>query len=112
MHDGRTQLTSHQRAHPAVRPNGRQAIPVAVAERRTQTADRHIMMLGPILRRSDRPVLDRFVIHMLYGTIDPISAAMSDRTDEQFHQADALVGWIGHVEEGTAITAWVLAAAV
>jgi len=110
VHDGRTQLAEHWRAYAATRPSGKEALLAAIAEQRMAAADQHVATLESILRRGDRAALDRFVVGTLYGTIDPVSAAMSDLIDEQIRQADAQVSWISTIDQGAAITAWVLAA--
>ncbi|MBB4618708.1 methyl-accepting chemotaxis protein [Sphingomonas abaci] len=111
VRDGRAELAAHWRAYAATRPSGHEAILAAIAERRMRAADRHVATLEAILGRGDRPALDRFVTDTLYGTIDPVSAAMSDLIDEQIRQADVQVAWISTVDRGAAVTAWVLAAA-
>ena len=105
VRDGRAELAAHWRAYAATRPSGHEAILAAIAERRMRAADRHVATLEAILGRGDRPALDRFVTDTLYGTIDPVSAAMSDLIDEQIRQADVQVAWISTVDRGAATPA-------
>ena len=59
----------------------------AEAEAKMRSSDAEIGRLLQILAARDRPALDRFVIDVLYSSIDPVSAAISKLVDLQIKLA-------------------------
>lgn len=119
---GREVASTRWKAYRATSIQGHEAQLAQEAESRIKNADREVDALQGILKRADRAALDRFVVHRLYASIDPVSETLGGLVAEQIkiaeqvagdartanHQAALLTALIGLMVAG----AWVFALAV
>nr|WP_269141300.1 methyl-accepting chemotaxis protein [Sphingomonas sp. IC-56] len=92
VREGESKLRDAWKRYRATKIDGEEAQLALAAEAQMKLSDAAVDRLKDILAANDRAALDRFVIHDLYRSIDPVSAAIGKLVNLQIGVASKVTG--------------------